>query len=133
MELQLAIQNYQVNIPNPDRYLLIISNTDTTYITYLLQAHQQLLRAEEHSSTATTIMASAPILSGPAAITTLAPDATLSYTPEVPSRFLSKFPSEMPVEEPISVPDYEPIDSPSSGLSIFPFPFPSDLPLEEPI
>ena len=67
-ELQLAVKKYQVNMLNPDRRLLKISDTNIAYLTDIIHNHQQHLREESHhvvdvTYTATaTATASAPIV-----------------------------------------------------------------------
>ena len=110
-----------------------ISNTNITYITDILHNHHQNLISEYLADAApvATANACAPIVSGPVAMTTLAPDTNFSDTPEHTSIFLSTFPSDIPVEDPTSVPYYEPSDPPSVDPPNFTETSPPDIPSED--
>ena len=120
-------------MPNPNRPLLRISDTKNTYITDILHNHQQSLREKARTDDTDTFTTITPIVSGPAAITTLASDVKISNNPEEPSKFPSTFPYHISMEEPNSVTYYEPSDSPSVDPSSFSEIFPPDIPSEKPI
>ena len=84
--LKLAVHNYQVNIHNPNRNLHRISDTNITYVTYILLGHIQLLRAEEHNISDATTIVSAAIARGRTSTTTF-PDAPFSDTSEETSPY----------------------------------------------
>ena len=83
--------------------------------------------AKERASAAadSTATAYAPIVIGPASIST---PATLLDTPEYPPNFL-----DISLEEPTPVPYYEPSGFPSAEASSDPKSFPPDLPPDQPL
>ena len=58
--LQLAVQNSQVKMPNPDRRLLSIDDTNITYLDFILHNHQQCLILEVCAAASATATESAP-------------------------------------------------------------------------
>ena len=60
-------------MPNLNRHLMRIYNTDIAYIADLLQDHHQYLGVEEFVSVSATSTTSGPIASDPAAMTPLPP------------------------------------------------------------
>ena len=52
---QLAFRNSQVNMPNPSRRLLRISDSSITYLTKIIHNHQQHIRSEACAAAADTV------------------------------------------------------------------------------
>ena len=81
-DFQLAVQNSQVNMHNPNRHFLRISDINITYLTGILHKHQQRLRKEALAPAAATATANTPNTSSLATMSTLAPETPLSEPPE---------------------------------------------------
>ena len=80
-------------MPNPDRHLLIISDTKITYLTGILLGHNLRLSTDDRTSVAATATIYMPIAISPTSTPTFH-DSPLSDTSEETS------PSELPSEEP---------------------------------
>ena len=77
-------------MPNPDRRLLRISDTNITYLQDTLNNQQKSIREEARTDAAASTNATelVPNMSSPATMSTLSPEAPISDLPEEPSILL---------------------------------------------